>query len=323
MCMAMSLTAQQHYFGRTLELDQTYGEAVIITPRRFPLDFRRAGTLHQHYAMIGAGVVADGCPLYFDATNEHGLSMAGLRFAGCAHYREEQDGCDNIAPFEIIPWVLGQCRSVQEARTLLRRMNPVSIAFSDEIPLTPMHWLLDDRTESLVIEPMPDGVHVYENPVRVLTNSPAFPAQLEHLAQYRALSPSASEQRLPVSAALPMCLGAGCMGLPGDYTSLSRFVRAAFLRGAGACELPEEEYTPHFFRVLGSVAPPMGAVLTEEGKPHYMRYASCCNADTGAYHYMTYADFTLRAVHLQHAELDGTALSTYPMIAKCETVWQN
>ena len=121
MCTAMSLTAQQHYFGRTLDLDYRHEEKVIIMPRRYPMPFCRAGTLYRHFSMIGTAHAPDGVPLYYDATNEHGLSMAGLRFVGCAHYPQERDGFDNIAPFELIPWVLGQCRTVDEAKQLLLR----------------------------------------------------------------------------------------------------------------------------------------------------------------------------------------------------------
>lgn len=303
MCTAMSFTAQEHYFGRTLDLDYQHEESVVITPRRYPLPFRRAGVIHRHYAFIGMAYVTDGYPLYYDATNEHGLSMAGLRFAGCAHYPQECSGKDNIAPFELIPWVLSQCRTAEEAAGLLERMNLTAIPYSDTLPLTPMHWMLDDREKSMAIEPTPDGLMLRENHTRVLTNSPTLPAQL---------------------AALARCEAVGTKdALPGGYDSTSRFVRAACVREACTAAAEDADAAPHFIRMLQSAAVPRGIVRTEEGKPHYTRYISCCNTDTGVYHYMTYDDATLRAVALHHAELDGDALSCYPMISRWEAAYQN
>ena len=303
MCTAMSFTAQAHFFGRTLDLDYHHEESVCIMPRRYPLVFRRSGILHRHFAMIGTAYVADGYPLYYDATNEHGLSMAGLRFAGCAHYPQECDGKDNIAPFELIPWVLSQCRAVPEARALLERTNLAAIPFSDALPLTPVHWLLDDQHGSLVLEPTPDGMMLYENHTRVLTNSPSLPAQLAALARCEAVGTKEA--------------------LPGGYDSTSRFVRAACVREACAGWVDSEDAAPHFIRLLETAAVPQGIIRTEDGKPHFTQYISCCNADTGVYHYITYGDSLPRAVALHHAELDGDALSTYPMISRWGPAYQN
>lgn len=303
MCTAMSFTAQQHYFGRTLDLDYRHEENVIIMPRRYPVPFRRAGTLHQHFAMIGIAYAPDGMPLYYDATNEHGLSMAGLRFAGCAHYPQERDGYDNIAPFELIPWVLGQCQTVEEAKQLLQRVNLAAIPYSDTLPLMPMHWQLDDRQESLTIEPTPDGLMLRENNTRVLTNSPSLPAQLAALARCEAVGTDDA--------------------LPGGCDSTSRFVRVSSVRAACPSHGDEAAAVPHFFRLMQSAAVPRGMVCTEEGKPHYTQYTSCCNADAGVYYYTTYDDPVPRAVALSHAELDGDALDCYPMISRWEAVYQN
>lgn len=89
MCTAATYYSMDHYFGRNLDLDHSYNETVTIAPRNFPFVFRRATTISQHYAMIGMAFVVDEYPLYYDATNEKGLSMAGLNFPGNATYKEE------------------------------------------------------------------------------------------------------------------------------------------------------------------------------------------------------------------------------------------
>ena len=130
MCTALSYRTRDHYFGRNLDLDTSYGEKVCIMPRNFPFPLRTKEALEIHYAMIGMATVADGLPLFYEAANECGLGMAGLNFPGNAWYSPERPGADNIAPYELIPWILGQCGSVKEARSLLERLCIIDRPFS-------------------------------------------------------------------------------------------------------------------------------------------------------------------------------------------------
>ena len=116
MCTAATYRTRDHYFGRTLDYEFSYAEEVTITPRNFPFRFRHVRPLDHHYALIGMATVAEDYPLYYEATNEKGLSMAGLNFPGNAVYHPPKDGVDNVCAFELIPWLLGQCASVAEVR---------------------------------------------------------------------------------------------------------------------------------------------------------------------------------------------------------------
>ena len=118
-CTAITFNGRQRYFGRNLDLEFVYGEKVVVTPRNFPLEFRFTETLKSHYAMIGMALVQNDYPLYFDATNEKGLSMAGLNFSKNAVYNPLKCDKDNIASFELIPFILGQCACVSQAEKLL------------------------------------------------------------------------------------------------------------------------------------------------------------------------------------------------------------
>ena len=187
MCTAAAFQTKNFYFGRTLDYECSYGECVTITPRRYPFSFRHMGRLDVHYAMIGMAHVADGYPLYYDAVNEAGLGMAGLNFVGNAQYAEVQEGKENVAQFELIPWILGHCATVREARARLDALNLVGTPFSERYPAAQLHWLLADKDEAVVIESMADGLHVYDDPAGVLTNNPPFPQQMAMLANYRAL----------------------------------------------------------------------------------------------------------------------------------------
>ena len=87
MCTAITYKTKDHYFGRNLDFEISYGEMVVITPRNYPFKFRKHQEINKHYSIIGMGIVADNYPLYFDATNEKGLSMAGLNFPQNADYK--------------------------------------------------------------------------------------------------------------------------------------------------------------------------------------------------------------------------------------------
>ena len=303
----------QQYFGRNLDLERSYNEQVIITPRNFRLSMRHTNPLVHHYALIGMGAGVTEYPLYYEATNEKGLSMAGLNFPDNAHYGKEIPGFDNVAPFELIPWILGQCATLTDAKKLLENCRLVNVPFSQGLPNTPLHWLVADRTGALAVESVKAGLKVYENPYGVLTNNPPFDYHRLHLNDYMALHSGALESRFDKSIPLHnYSLGLGALGLPGDYSSASRFVKAFFVKENSVSGETEKEQVNQFFHILQSVAMPAGCVWTENGF-EYTRYTSCCNADTGVYYYTTYEDFTIHSVDMHSVDLDQTQLYPFPL----------
>ena len=324
MCTAVNFKTKHHYFGRNLDLEYTYEETVAVTPRNYPFVFRTAGEMDTHYAMIGMAYVVDGYPLYYEAANEKGVSMAGLMFAGNAHYPGRAEGKDNISPFEFIPWILSQCENMQGVRMLLKRINLVNISFSEELPLTPLHWMISYKEESLVVESMQDGLHIYENPVGVLTNNPTFPVQLWNLNNYMGLTRENQENRfgekLPLAA---YSRGMGAMGLPGDLSSASRFVRAAFVLHNSVTETSEEASVSQFFHILTSVEQQRGCVHMGEGKYEVTAYSSCCNTDKGIYYYTTYGNRCICAVDMRLENLDGVAVVSYSLVKNQQIFLQN
>ena len=324
MCTAAAFQTKNFYFGRTLDYECSYGECVTVTPRRYPFSFRHMGRLDVHYAMIGMAHVADGYPLYYDAVNEAGLGMAGLNFVGNAQYAEVREGKENVAQFELIPWILGRCATVREARARLDALNLVGTPFSERYPAAQLHWLLADKDEAVVIESMADGLHVYDDPAGVLTNNPPFPQQLFNLNNYMALSPRQPENRF--SGALGLhCYsrGMGALGLPGDLSSMSRFVRVAYTKLNAVCRDTEAENVSQFFHILGAVEQQRGCCEVEPGAYEYTIYTSCCNAHSGVYYYSTYDNRCLTAVDLHRENLDGSALIAYPLITEQQILWQN
>lgn len=324
MCTAISLTTLDHYFGRNLDLEYSYIETITITPRNYSFHFRQKDTLHHHYAIIGTAFVQNNYPLYYDATNEKGLSMAGLNFPENAYYFPSIEGKDNITPYEFIPWILGQCATVSEARKLLDRINLLNEHFSKDLPLSPLHWMIADKNSSIVVESLENGLHIHDNPVGVLTNNPPFEMQFFHLNNYITLSNDPPENHFSHDLNLKKYSnGMGAMGLPGDWSSQSRFVRASFAKMNSICGTTEEESVNQFFHLLGSVEFPRGCVEMKKDVYEITVYSSCCNTDKGIYYYKTYENFCITAVDMHRENLDNTDLICYPMEKETKIHLQN
>ena len=324
MCTAISFTTKDHYFGRNLDLEYSYIETVTITPRNYPLLFRKKESLNTHYAMIGIAYVHNGYPLYYDATNEMGLSMAGLNFPGNADYKPEISEKDNITPFEFIPWILGQCSTVKDAKVLLDKINLLEEHYNNKLPLSPLHWMISDRESSITVESVKDGLKIYENPVGVLTNNPTFDMQLFHLNNYMNLSPQKPENRFSDKVKLTRYSnGMGALGMPGDWSSQSRFVKTAFTKLNSVCGDSEPESVSQFFHILGSVEHQRGCVDMGDNLYEITLYSSCCNTDKGIYYYRTYENSQITAIDMHQEDLDGEKVMTYPLIKEQQIKWQN
>ena len=314
MCTAVSFS---RFFGRTLDHSCSYGEEVVFTPRKYPLPIHRAQSLGRHHAIVGMAHVENGYPLYYDAMNEHGLCMAGLNFEGFADYGGTAR--DQIAAFELIPWILGQCKTVAEARPFLGRLSITEEGFSPELPAAQLHWMLSDRQESITIETMEDGLRIWENPVGVLTNAPPFDDQMRRLSDLMHLSPGQPHNHIaPALDLRPYCLGMGAMGLPGDLSSQSRFLRAAFTKlhalpgGVG-----------QFFRILDTVVQVEGCCRTPDGGYEHTLYSSCCDMEKGIYYYITGTGRRITGIDLNKENPAGEQLKRWPLMDSEDILLQN
>lgn len=314
MCTSVSLTTKDHYFGRTLDLERSYDEKVIITPKNYNFKFRLSKELNNHYAIIGIGTVVDNYPLYYDATNEKGLSIAGLNFPVSAKYGDVVKDKNNIGVFELIPWILGNCASVDEVRELLTETNIVSMDFNEKYKTAELHWMISDKDYSIVLECVNDGMKIYYNPVHVLTNNPEFPMQIFNLNNYMNITREEPETRFAEGFDLnKYSRGMGAMGLPGDLSSMSRFVRCSFTRLNSVCNETESESISQFFHILDTVSQTNGCVRVGDTFEKTV-YASCCNTDKGIYYYKTYNNSQLSAVDLYRENLDRSDLIIYNLV---------
>ncbi len=324
MCTAVSFKTKGFYFGRTLDYEFLYPCEVTFAPRNFPFDFRFIRKQESHYAMLGMAYVMNGYPLYFDAVNEHGLCMAGLNFVGNAVYKEPQKDKENVASFEFIPYILGRCQSVSQAKQYLKDLNITDTPFTMGLPVSQLHWMIADEKESITVESVAEGLKVYQNPVGVLTNNPPFKEQLFNLNNHAYLSPKQAENRL--SDKLDFCeysRGMGALGLPGDYTSQSRFVRAAFVKVNSHSGESEEESVTQFFHILNAVSVPEGACEVANGEYDKTLYSSCMSADKGIYYYKPYESHSLFAVDMNKEDMESQSLKCYPFLKESKVTFLN
>lgn len=309
MCTAIH---EKNLFGRTLDLECSYGESVTVTPREFPLDLRYDASLSRHFAFMGCAHVRGGLPLYYDGFNEKGLAAAALNFPVSAVYSPPRPSFRNLASFEVIPSLLAGCGSRSEARAFLSEVHVTDDAVASDLPPTPLHWIIADKSGSLIAEPTVEGLVLYDNPVGVLTNEPPFPYQMTHLCDFLHLSPTPLENRLDPDAPLrPYSRGMGGMGLPGDASSASRFVRAVFAKTHTVWDKGKE--IDGFFHVMDTVAQPKGFARIEEGKPIYTVFTDCMDLSSLSYSYTTYDCRSIRTHFLQDYDLDGDSIHCIDM----------
>lgn len=291
MCTGIHLQGERNFFGRTLDVAASYGEKILLTPRKYEISFIRSGRISSHSAILGVGLEGKGIPLYFDAVNEYGLAAAGLNFPKYAVYHPPVKGKINLASFELIPFVLSKCKNLTEAVELLKNCNITPDSVSPELPATPLHWMIADRNGSVALEPTAGGLMIYENEFGVLTNSPPFPVHRDNVMLNQKLKPSSASR------------------LPGDWSAESRFIRALFAKKytAGPGDVKK------FFHIMETVQVPRGCSLTPEGEDSMTVYTSCADLEQGDYYFTTYENREIKKFALDSAYIDSERLSVYSM----------
>lgn len=311
MCTAIN---DKNLFGRTLDLEYSYKESVTVCPRNKELELRYLGKLSEHLAMIGAAHVSCDYPLYYDGINEAGLAIAALSFPKFAKYKKAKRGYLNLCSFELIPYILGTCESVNETVAVLEKINIVDDSFSAHLQATPMHWLIADSHSCICVEPRDWGLDIQENPYGVMTNSPPFDFHKENISIYSNIDSTPNTCALCDNRDISPCFfGSGTVGLPGDYTSPSRFVRAVYAKSHTDKSEDKHSNITSFFHIMDTVSIPLGAVRRKDGSPIRTVYTSCADLSESVYYFTTYSCRQISAVPLHAHHLNGNTLTSYPM----------
>lgn len=315
MCTAFTLYSKEFYFGRNFDWEYSFGEEIVVTPRNYCFKFSDGLVSDEHYSIIGTALVKDDYPLYFDGMNEKGLVAAGLNFPGNAVYNKPEYDKTNITSYEFIPYILTRFSTVSDVVAFLREVNITGTAFSESLKPSPLHWIIADKYRCFTIEPVSEGLRIYENPLGVLTNNPVFPYHMHNVANYMKLSPDSCVSKAAESRGIePYSLGLGAYGLPGDWSSASRFVRAFFEKTNITCGDTDEETISEVFHILDSCLVPRGCVHLDNGNNQYTRYSACFN--NGIYYYTTYENRQINAVDMKAFDLDTISLIRLPFVKK-------
>ena len=192
------------------------------------------------------------------------------------------------------------------------------------MPVAQLHWMLADKEQAITVEAVADGIKIYPNPIGVLTNNPPFPEQMFRLNDFMNLSAKQPKNHFSNKLNLhPYSRGMGALGLPGDLSSSSRFVRAAFVKEHSVSGHSELESVSQFFHILGSVEQQNGCCEVENGQYEKTIYTVCYNASKGIYYYTTYYNHQISAIDMHREDLNGAQLIRYPMRTGEQIYFQN
>ena len=317
MCTGLALETKDglHLFGRNKDIEYSFNQSIIFIPRNFKcVNKSNKKELTTKYAVLGMGTIFDDYPTFADGMNEKGLGCAGLNFPVYVSYsKEDIEGKTNIPVYNFLLWVLANFSSVEEVKEALKNANIVDIPISENIPNTTLHWMISDITgKSIVVEQTKEKLNVFDNNIGVLTNSPTFDWHVANLNQYVGLRYNqVPEFKLGDQSLTALGQGTGLVGLPGDFTPASRFIRVAFLRDAMIKNDKDSIDLIEFFHILNNVAMVRGSTRTVEEKSDLTQYTSCMCLEKGIYYYNTYENNQINAIDMNKENLDGNEIKTY------------
>ena len=298
------------YLARNLDWTSGYGQQVVLTPTGYAPRSPFGAVRSIEHATIGMGIVEEDTPLYFDAGNDAGLAVAGLNFPGYAAYAPGPvDGAVNVAAYEFPLWVCAQFASVDEVEAALKDVVIVDKPINDKYPSSLLHWIIADAERAIVVEHTSEGMQVFDDDVDVLTNQPGFAWHHENLRNYLNTSPEfPPETELGRAHLTPFGSGSHMRGIPGDYYSPSRFVRAAYVNAHYPTKSSEEENVSRAFHTLQQVAMVDGCAAMGSGEFEITIYTGLFSSRTSTYYWNTYDDPRIRSVAMAEHPTDGDKL---------------
>ena len=269
------------------------------------------------YGVVGMGAIGDG--LLADGMNTEGLSAHALYMAGFCDYAAPAGTGNDISEMDVIAYLLGTCKNVAEAKSAAANLNVVGVDPGMGF-VPPLHFLLHDATASIAIEFRPEGMSIVDNPTGVGTNPPFLDWHVTNLRNYVGVSSVNPTTTVHDTVLLPLGQGGGLLGLPGDYTPPSRFVRAAALMPLIDQPADAASAEAACLHVLNSFDIPAG-LISEEFKPGQMvpevtSWVTVCNLTDRRYGYRTIGDPVPYVVDLTTTDFSTSRRTPVPGAAR-------
>lgn len=309
--------------GRTVEFGINLELSGLVIPRNYTfkgtLPDGNAGLSYTtKYAALGGGMFGE--KAIADGINEKGLAIGAFYFPGYASYADVTSQNKNraLSPTEFSNWVLTQFATVDEVKKGLESVVIVPTTPKGWPTLPPFHYVVYDKTgKSIVIEPVNGKLKVYDNPLGLLTNSPAFDWHMTNLANYINLSPINAPPVTVNGIKLEQYgQGSGLHGLPGDFSSPSRFVRAAVFSSSAIPVNTAEQAVFQTFHILNQFDIPEGAVRAMEGKnmvPESTLATIVRDLQNLKYYFRTYKNQNIQMVDLKAFDFNAKEIKTFAM----------
>jgi choloylglycine hydrolase len=316
-------------FARTLEFAADLQSNILIVPRGQEYVGTAPGgkpglRWKTKYGTVGAN--AFDMSVVVDGLNEKGLQVGLFYFPGFARYQEvkSEDVGKALAPWEVSSYLLGTCADVKEAVAAARNVLVGEVVQKDMGFVPPVHLIVTDASgSSMVLEWVGGELRVHANPFGVMANSPTFDWHMTNLSNYVTLTRKNVERiDLAGKEIKGLGQGSGMLGLPGDFTPPSRFVRAvAFSRTAVPVETAKAGVL-QAFHILNQFDIPKGAA---QGMEHgqevydYTLWTSASDLKNLRYYFRTFDNSRIRMVDMKTVNLDGDEIKTISMTGE-ETI---
>lgn len=273
-------------FGRTLEMGVKIDHHIVYVPKDNEKFIEARGASYTtKYAVLGTGFFH--MPPLADGINEEGLMGSNNLLPGYATFaKEEVEGKINVIGSHAFGYLLSRCKSIEEVREEAKKISVMQYGKSKEDASTPMHlYFTDTSGNGLVLEPVDGELIAYDNPYGALTNAPEFPWHVTNLRNYIHLQPeNVEDNQLNGVTLSKFGEGSGMVGLPGDFTPPSRFVRASSFVSNTPKNLDRQAAILQGFRILSQSDIPTGAVIDPlEGNNDETLYTSMMDTEKKAY----------------------------------------
>jgi choloylglycine hydrolase len=295
LCTAITLQSRRavNFLGRTMDFSYPIEPKIYVIPKNYVWhNILNMNQYSDRYSFIGIGQESEEMLGFFDGVNERGFAAAALYFPDYAVYalKAGSEKKEPIAALDFLHFLLGKCGSIDELGEIARQVALFGIPDPVTKTVAPLHWIASDRSgKSAVIEPIQQGLKLFQNPVGVLANSPGFEWHMTNLRNYTGVSPMQNSEVYWGNVQLrPFGQSAGTFPLPGGYTSPERFIRTAYQKTHIEMPADDTEAVAACFHIMENVSIPKGVVITDKGPCDYTKYTAFMNTETCGYFFKTY-----------------------------------